>query len=1106
MLDKEVCALCVIRNISLIMNKKSIAGFVAVVAGFAFASTAIAAGYTFSTNLKVGSTGEAVKQLQMILNSDAATMIASSGAGSPGNETTYFGGLTKTAVIKFQNKYASEVLAPAGLTSGTGFVGALTRAKLNAMGGTVTTTTPGTTTSTVPGCTSTTGFSPTTGQSCATGAVATGTGFNVTLASDSPMSGALVQGQALADLAHFTFSNNTGSEVKVTKLTLNRTGVSNDTSLANVYLYDGAKRVTDSASVSSGVITMNDAAGIFTIPANSSKTIKVLADIAGSTAGQVVGVALAGVTSNGTLSTTLPLNGGYLNIASATLATVDFGSSTTPSASTIDPQNDYTVWQNTVTISTRAINLKALTLRNIGSITSNDLINFRLYVDGTLVSTVASLDANGYVTFDLSASPKKLETGGRIVKVVADIVGGSTRTFMMSLRYASDITAIDSDLNQPVLATAAGSTFSARSATSATINAGTVSVTKSASSPSSDIAVASTNVKLGKFEFRAAGENVKIENLDVNVNTTGGTEGGLDNGKVFFNGVQVGTTKDLTEATDVNFTFGSSLIVNAGTTGIVEVYADAKTSTGTNLAAGATITVTVGAGSSNAQGMSSLSTLSVPSSDTAANAITIAASSLTVTKATGYGNQTMVAGRSNAKIGSFVISAGSSEGVNVDTLTMALSSAEAASLSNLTLKDAATGAQIGTVKTTPSTSNAFGVTIALAASGTKTIDIYADILTGVNAGPITVDASATGTGTLGTSVTASAVTLQTITVGSGSLTLARAAGNPASANVIAGSSDVKIGQFAFTAANDSYTIEKLKIKVSNNAATSTTGITLKYKDSAGVQQTVTQPLTTGAQANATATFTGLTMYVPSTGEDSLLDVYASIPTIASGASSGAAITATIDWDEGFQSKNSAGTTATTIGSADVASNSGNNGTFYVRKSVPTFARVTSGLTSVPTSGQALYKFSVTADTAAPIEFKKISLTVATTSVTIADMYIRESGSSTNLNTTAANADGSGVTVFYIGTSGTDDVQQIAAGATKTYEITGTVTGWNASGDSAVFSITDDTSAGLTASSASHAGNFVWSDRSATSHTTITSDWINGYLLKDLSSDAYSYTY
>ena len=87
---------------------------------------------TLILNLSLGATGPQVMALQQMLNRDVDTRIATVGSGSPGQETSYFGSLTKSAVIRFQEKYTSEVLAPAGLVKGSGYVGSYTRAKLNA--------------------------------------------------------------------------------------------------------------------------------------------------------------------------------------------------------------------------------------------------------------------------------------------------------------------------------------------------------------------------------------------------------------------------------------------------------------------------------------------------------------------------------------------------------------------------------------------------------------------------------------------------------------------------------------------------------------------------------------------------------------------------------------------------------------------------------------------------------------------------------------------------------------------------------------------------------------------------------------------------------------
>jgi len=108
-------------------------------------------GLCLTGDLSLGMTSAEVKILQQGLNQSPATQVAVSGAGAPGYETSYFGALTKAAVIKFQDIYAPEVLASWGLTKGTGYAGQTTRAKFNALY-----CTPVTTTTTVPGETTTT--------------------------------------------------------------------------------------------------------------------------------------------------------------------------------------------------------------------------------------------------------------------------------------------------------------------------------------------------------------------------------------------------------------------------------------------------------------------------------------------------------------------------------------------------------------------------------------------------------------------------------------------------------------------------------------------------------------------------------------------------------------------------------------------------------------------------------------------------------------------------------------------------------------------------------------------------------------------------------------
>ncbi len=84
----------------------------------------------FNKNLWRGMKDSEVQLLQKFLNQNGFVLTLQ-GAGSPGFETDFFGPLTFTALIKFQEAHKNEILTPYGLVSGTGFFGPKTRAFIN---------------------------------------------------------------------------------------------------------------------------------------------------------------------------------------------------------------------------------------------------------------------------------------------------------------------------------------------------------------------------------------------------------------------------------------------------------------------------------------------------------------------------------------------------------------------------------------------------------------------------------------------------------------------------------------------------------------------------------------------------------------------------------------------------------------------------------------------------------------------------------------------------------------------------------------------------------------------------------------------------------------
>jgi len=89
----------------------------------------IPAGFKFKVMLKYGQKSEGVRMLQIFLKTQGTDIYPE------GLVTGKFGELTRKAVIRFQEKYKDEILAPFGLTAGTGIVGTKTMLKINALMG-----------------------------------------------------------------------------------------------------------------------------------------------------------------------------------------------------------------------------------------------------------------------------------------------------------------------------------------------------------------------------------------------------------------------------------------------------------------------------------------------------------------------------------------------------------------------------------------------------------------------------------------------------------------------------------------------------------------------------------------------------------------------------------------------------------------------------------------------------------------------------------------------------------------------------------------------------------------------------------------------------------
>ncbi len=489
----------------------------------------------FTRNLQQGMSGDDVNCLQIVLNSDSETQLAASGVGSPGSETSYFGPLTKAAVIVFQELYADEVLASWGLTSGTGFVGSTTRAKLNSL---LTAAPEVVECETDADCAS--------GQVCedsvcvAAPTVEEAEGFTVALAVDTPALGAVAVGAYNVVFTKLKFLSDT--DCTITAIAVKRNGVSDDNDVTDVRLFEDSTQLGTAQALNTITHKATFSGLSWALTANIPQYLTIKASINSSSteaqAGNTInfGIVAAGdvVTTEGLTIEGVPVYGNAKTIAGVSVGVLDVdgkywtqSSDTSITGDVISGATDQNVGTFAFTASSaEGFDVTEVILTEVGTSVGTDISNITLKYLGETIATVAELDADDEAVFQGDPLFTLRAGVAKDIDVYVDIGSGviSERTVKFEVTEAPDITAFGQNTGGAVVITwNSGNTFIIQRSKEMTIKQGTLRVALDTATNPSDqyYTIGATQEVITSFKFSAGSrEGVKITKLKV---TEGGT-------------------------------------------------------------------------------------------------------------------------------------------------------------------------------------------------------------------------------------------------------------------------------------------------------------------------------------------------------------------------------------------------------------------------------------------------------------------------------------------------------------------------------------------------------------------------------------------------------
>jgi len=293
----------------------------------------------------------------------------------------------------------------------------------------------------------------------------------------------------------------------------------------------------------------------------------------------------------------------------------------------------------------------------------------------------------------------------------------------------------------------------------------------------------------------------------------------------------------------------------------------------------------------------------------------------------------------------------------------------------------------------------------------------------------------------------------------------------------------------------------------NTASSSAADIqTLSLYNGSTLVKQLTSPAFNSSVETITFNKTGTGSFIVPKGDDGAnLTIKVKFANIGTGYSGTSAnlfkISTTTTASQNKASGVESGTAVNILGSAATST-----GARYF-KSMPTVTKLSVPSTILANGTKTLYKFSVTADSAGKIDLYKFAFTIATTSANADSFSMTETDTGKTVFSSVASAAGIVEGVVSNSTYGATQIT-LSAGETRTYELKATITNAGTAGDTVQVTMRGDAAYISAATNGLSAANvdgdtnddFIWSDRSNSSHTISTTDWYNGYKVLDFNGN------